>query len=131
MNVFLFCLFFYEKSWLISDRLYKKYRKLYTLHGAFWKQLHGGVIVFGTKEYQDRIDRSVDQIDFQLKYMATQYDLDDPIQKKEYLGKAVEAIVKQQNREHSIEIERWWNSRMMRRPKFGRLYFAPPHNNIF
>jgi DNA primase len=54
---------------------------------------------FGTKEYQMRINRSVDQTDFQLKYMASQYDLNDPNQKKEYLVRAVEAIIKQQDRE--------------------------------
>jgi DNA primase len=62
---------------------------------------------FGTNEYQVRVDRSMDQTDFKLKYMATQYDLNDPEQKKEYLTKAVEAIVKQQERAiNSQSIER-------------------------
>jgi DNA primase len=53
---------------------------------------------FGAEEYQNRIMRSVDQTDFQLKYMAGQYDLDDPKQRQEYLTKAVETLIKQQER---------------------------------
>jgi DNA primase len=51
---------------------------------------------FGSDEYKMRIARSVDSIDFQLKYMASQYDLDNPEQKQEYLSRAVEAIMDSQ-----------------------------------
>jgi DNA primase len=58
---------------------------------------------FGKNEYAMRINRSVDQIDFQLKFMATQYDINDPQQKQAYLAKAVDAIIRQQEREISQE----------------------------
>lgn len=64
---------------------------------------------FGTKEYQIRIDRSVDQTDFKLKQMAAPYDLNDPAQRKTYLIGAVEALIKQRDREiaeQTIEIGR-------------------------
>ena len=54
---------------------------------------------YGAEEYQNRINRSVDQTDFQLKYMASQYDMNDPSQKHEFLTRAVETLIKQQDRE--------------------------------
>ena len=53
---------------------------------------------FGADEYKVRIKRSLQRVDFQLKCLANQYDLDDPDQKKIFLDKAVDAMMKQQNR---------------------------------
>lgn len=53
----------------------------------------------GTKEYYNRITRSVEKVDFQLKCMAEQYDLNDADQKQAYLTKAVETLMKKQERE--------------------------------
>ena len=53
----------------------------------------------GTKEYAMRVRRSVDAVDFKLKVMAEPFDLKDPKQKHEYLMKAVEVMMKQQERE--------------------------------
>lgn len=62
---------------------------------------------YGADEYRNRIARSIDQTDFQLKYMASQYDLDDPAQKHEFLTKAVETFMKQQGRgRDAVDIER-------------------------
>lgn len=62
---------------------------------------------FGKEEYRNRINRSVEQTDFQLKHMATQYDLNDPKQKEEYLKKVVGAIIRQQDRQLEVgNIER-------------------------
>jgi DNA primase len=63
--------------------------------------------MFGAEEYADRITRSMDQTDFQLKYLAGQYDLTDKEQREEYLMKAVELTIKQKDREiNRMEIER-------------------------
>jgi DNA primase len=64
---------------------------------------------FGKKEYTMRIGRSVDQTDFQLKFMASQYDLSDPEQRHAYLTKAVETMIRQQDKtttRDNSEIER-------------------------
>jgi DNA primase len=64
---------------------------------------------FSKKEYAIRIGRSVDQTDFQLKFMASQYDLKNPEQRQAYLTKAVETIIRQQDRaitHDAPEIER-------------------------
>lgn len=62
--------------------------------------------LYGVDEYKERINRSMDQTNFQLKFMASQYDITDPAQKQEFLERAVEAIVKSQGREVEISIER-------------------------
>lgn len=61
---------------------------------------------FGVKEYGERVRRSVDQLDFQLKYTASQYDLDNPQQREDYLNKAVDMIINSEDRELTQEIER-------------------------
>ena len=53
----------------------------------------------GKEEYKVRVARSIDKVDFQLKYMAKQYDMNIPEQKQEYLTKAVDALMKKQERE--------------------------------
>ena len=59
---------------------------------------------FGAQEYRSRISRSVDKVDFQLRFLASQYDLSDPQQKQEYLSSAVESILsKTRVLEKSIE----------------------------
>lgn len=68
------------------------------------------VKIFGKDEYRQRINRSLDQTDFQLQYIAAQYDMDNPSQRQEYLTKAVEMLMKQREREVAkeqiVEIER-------------------------
>lgn len=59
----------------------------------------------GKNEYLDRIRRSVTDLDFQLKYSAQNYDMNDPAQRQEYLEKSVDMIMEAQGRdiEHAIE----------------------------
>lgn len=52
----------------------------------------------GKDEYIERMRRSIDKTDFQLKYLAEQYDMNDPEQKQAYLTKAVELMIKGQER---------------------------------
>lgn len=61
---------------------------------------------FGANEYKMRIERGVDPIDFQLKHMASQYDLNNDEQKHKYLSRAVEAIIDSQEKDRSFEIVR-------------------------
>ena len=60
----------------------------------------------GPDEYQRRIERSLDKINFELKYLSQQFDLNDPKQKEAFLNKAVELIVDDKERElDSIDID--------------------------
>ena len=56
----------------------------------------------GKDEYTERIKRSLLKTDYQLKTLAEKYDLTDQEQKDEYLRKAVDFIIKQQDRKKII-----------------------------
>ena len=53
----------------------------------------------GKNEYKMRINRSIDQTDFQLRRFASQFDLSIPEQKQEFLSKAVDLIMEKQDRQ--------------------------------
>ena len=52
----------------------------------------------GKEEFMERARRAIDITDFQLQYLAEQYDMNDPEQKQAYLTKAVELMIKGQER---------------------------------
>lgn len=53
----------------------------------------------GPEEYARRIERGMDKINFELKYLSKQFDLNDPQQKQAYLTKAVSRIIESSQRE--------------------------------
>lgn len=60
----------------------------------------------GADEYKERMKRSMDKTNFELKYLSQQYDLNDAKQKEDFLNKAVSTIINDKERElDSMTIE--------------------------
>ena len=58
------------------------------------KDTHEFLTDFGAKEFQYRLDRSSDPLSFQIQFLAQQYDLDNPDQKKEFGMRAAALMIR-------------------------------------